>query len=226
MRRTPITAAAFFIFASVTLLARPIPAAAQTGGAREIGRIMQGLRERWDSLPGMSASFTHTFAWVLAGETQVTKGHFWLGPDDEFRVETGDRILVSDGKILWDYSPKQNQVLLNVVDPTRGVVSQQQLFSAYTEDVNVEWVSEKTQGDVRRVVLRLDRAPGADPNQVTVTVDTSRMLVVDAVYTDSAGNHHRYTLSDVVVGEQPAERFHFEVPAGVTVVDLRPGGGR
>lgn len=226
MTRTPITTAALLILTGATILACPVPVAAQQSTARETAQIMKGLRDRWNSLPGMSSSFTHTFEWVLAGETQVTKGRLWLGPDDEFRVETEDRILVSDGKLLWDYSPKQNQVLLNVVDPSRGVVTQQQLFSAYTEDVSVEWVSEKTQGEVRRVVLRLDRAPDADPNQVTVTVDTSRMLVEEAVYTDSAGNHHRYTLSDAVIGEQPAERFHFEVPAGVTVVDLRPGGGR
>jgi outer membrane lipoprotein-sorting protein len=207
----------------LVLLIATSPAGAQQRQGAEAERIMAGLRERWKSMEGLSARFTHTFEWMLAGETQVTKGQLWLSGRDRFRIETDARVLVSDGALLWDYSPEQKQVLLNKMDPSRGLTTQQQLFAAYTEDATVEWVSEEGRRQDRRVVLRLTRPAGSDPAVVEVTVDPERMLVVRADYADSAGNRHHYALSDISPGPQTPERFVFKVPEGVRVVDMRPG---
>ena len=200
--------------------------AAQEPGAQEIGRIMNEMRTRWESMEGMYARFVHTFEWVLAGETQQTRGEIWLSGKEKFRIETGQRTLVSDGEVLYDHDPSQEQVLLNDVDPRRGILTQQQFFAAYTEDVNVSWVQEEGRGDDRRVVLDLDRGPDRDPSVVRVWVDPVRSLVTRAEYDDGAGNHHIYNMTELRTGPQPADRFRFEVPEGVTVVDMRTPGGR
>ncbi|MFO7768284.1 MAG: outer membrane lipoprotein carrier protein LolA [bacterium] len=199
---------------------------AQEPESREIGRLMNGLRTRWNEMEGLYARFIHTFEWVLAGETRQTRGELWLSGRDRFRIETGERTLVSDGEVLHDYDPDQEQVLLNDVDPRRGILTQQQFFAAYTEDVDVSWVGEEGRGEEQRVVLDLDRGAERDPSRVRVWVDPSRLLVTRAEFDDGAGNHHIYSMTELRTGPQPAERFTFEVPEGVTVVDMRTPGGR
>jgi outer membrane lipoprotein-sorting protein len=57
-------------------------------------------------------------------------------------------------------------------------------------------------------------------------VDSERFLVVRLSYTDGAGNRHRYELDGIEIAQQPDDRFEFDIPEGVVVVDMRrPGGG-
>jgi len=207
------------------LLAGPQSIEAQQNRQRELAVIMSGLRANWQNMPGLSARFTHKFEWVLAGETQVTSGSIYLAGRNRFRIEFDGRKMVSDGTTIWDYDPKQNQVLLFNVDASRNITTQEQLFAAYTENINAEWVREFIDGSTRIVIIRLMRGEDADPGTVDVWVDTGRMLAVRAEYTDGAGNDHSYFLDDIEVGEQPADRFEFTIPEGVVIVDLRPGGG-
>ncbi len=209
----------------VSLLICPDSVRAQQSHVRELADIMSRLRSSWQDMPGLSARFTHTFEWILAGETQVTRGHIYLVGRRRFRIEFDGRTMVSDGTTLWDYDSQQNQVVLYGVDSSHDITTQEQIFAAYTENVSVEWVREEQEGTRRLVVIRLLRGEDADPRTVDIWVDTGRMLAVRAAYTDGAGNNHLYVLEDVEVGELPDERFRFVIPEGVVVVDLRPGGG-
>lgn len=220
MRRTlPL-----LVMLSSTLIC-PASVQAQQPHQQELARIMSGLRSNWQNLPGLSARFTHTFEWVLAGETQVTSGNIHLAGRNRFRIEFDGRVMVSDGATLWDYDPRQNQVLLHKVDSSHNITTQEQLFAAYTENVDVEWVREEMEGTSRLIIIRLMRGEEADPRTVNVWIDTGYMLAVRAEYTDGAGNNHLYILEDIQVVEQPAGRFKFTIPEGVVVVDLRPGDG-
>lgn len=224
-KKTTIAGAVLPILLLSVLCWPDVAVRAQEPGAQEVGRLMNGLRSRWAEMEGLYARFVHTFEWVLAEETQQTRGELWLSGKDKFRIETGERSLVSDGEILFDYDPSQQQVLLNDVDPRRGILTQQQFFAAYTEDVNVRWVREEGREDERRVVLDLERGPEREPGQVRVWVDPERFLVTRAEYDDGAGNHHIYNMTELRTGPQPPEKFLFEVPPGVTVVDMRTPGG-
>ena len=212
----------------LVLLSLLIPAAvsAQDRNERELARIMEGIDQRWESLPGMTAQLTHTWEWVLAGETQITTGSIFLADNNRFRIETEDLMLVSDGRSVWQYSPSQKQVIIDRIDPLKPNASPEQLFSAFTRNARPEWVREEREGRSRFAVIRLHREEAADPRTVEAWVDSERFLVVKLLYTDGAGNRHRYELDDIEVAEQSDERFKFDIPEGVVVVDLRrPGGG-
>jgi len=203
----------------------PLTGEAQQSRQQQLAMIMSQLRENWQGLEGLSAKFTHTFEWVLAGETQVTEGDIYLAGRNRFRIEFDGRVMVSDGTTLWDYDPGQNQVLLYNVDASMNITTQEQLFAAYTENVDAEWVREELRGETQIVVIRLLRGEEADPQRVEVWIDTDRMLATRAEYIDGAGNDHTYLLEEMVTGEQPSEKFRFDIPEGVIVVDLRPGSG-
>ncbi len=201
-------------------------AAGQEHSAEETARLLEQLRARWQAIPGLQAGITHTFEWVLAGETQTTVGRIHLAGRDSVRIETGDVTIVSDGRTIWQYTPAQKQVIIDRVDPAREVVTPGQLFSAYTDDVNATWLREERLGRLRMAVLRLERLTQADPRVIDVWVDTRDLLVVRLEYRDGAGNNHRYVLDEVTVTVQDPTLFTFPIPEGVTVVDLRPGGRR
>ena len=207
------------------LLVLPEGARAQETQTRELLDVMSGLRSTWQEMEGLHASFTHTFVWVLADETQVTEGRIWLEGRNRFRLEFDGRTVVSDGKDVWDYDRKQKQVLIYRSDPTREIANQEQLFLAYTENVDARWVREEGAEENRRIVVRLLRGENEDPPSVDVWVDPLRMIAVRADYVDGAGNNHSYLLEDIELARQPEEKFKFTIPEGVVVVDMRPGGG-
>lgn len=202
------------------------PVYGQEQNPKALARILAGMEERWETLPGLSARMTHTWEWVLAGETQMTKGSVYLAGGNRFRIETDDLTLVSDGTTIWQYSPGQKQVIIDRVDPRRPNASPEQLFVAFTRNAEAEWVREERQGKARLAVIRLNRDETADPRMVEAWIDEERFLVVKLSYTDGAGNRHRYELDRIEVEAQPEERFRFTIPEGVVVVDMRrPGGG-
>ena len=212
------------LLSGLLLVAGPAGASGQAGSAEDTARLLGQLRERWRAIPGLEAKITHTFEWVLAGETQTTRGTLQLAGRDSVRIETAEVTIVSDGRSIWQYTPAQKQVVIDRVDPERGVVTPGQLFSAYTEEVTAHWVREERLGRLRMAVLHLERTSEADPRALEVWVDTRDLLVMRLEYRDGAGNHHRYVLDEVVVAPQDPARFTFRVPEGVTVMDLRPPG--
>lgn len=224
-RVSPGELLSLLLLLGVSLVTLPPTVAAQESHTRELNEIMSGLRSRWQEMEGLSASFTHTFEWILAGETQVTRGRIHLEGRNRFRLEMEGRTMVSDGKTIWDYDSRKNQVLLHSVDPERGLATQEQLFLAYTEDVDVEWVKEEGRRNNRIVVVRLLRGEDFDPREVDVWIDVSRLLAVRAEYTDGAGNNHSYVLEDVQLEAQEEDLFSFTIPEGAVVVDMRPPGG-
>lgn len=200
-------------------------AVGQEEHAEELKEIIEGIANRWETLPGMTAHLTHTFEWVLAGETQTTEGTIHLADGNRFRIDTSDVILVSDGTTVWQYTPKQNQVVIDRVDPNRPNASPEQIFVAFTEGARAEWIREERRN--RReslVVIRLHRDPQEEPATVEAWVEVPRMLVVRLAWSDGAGNRHSYDLTDIEIAEQPPERFDFQIPANVVVVDMRPPG--
>jgi chaperone LolA len=199
--------------------------AQQEQDERVVG-VLSALEERWDKLPGLSAQFTHTWEWVLAGETQVTTGTMRLAARNRFRIETPDLILVSDGTTIWQHTPSQNQVVIDNFNPMRPNATPEQLFLAFTEDSRAEWLREEGRGSSQQAVIRLHRSETADPATVDAWVELERMLVVRLEYADGAGNRHRYELDDIQLIEQAEEHFRFTIPEGAIVVDLRPGGSR
>ncbi len=192
---------------------------------QQLAGLMNRLRANWESLEGLSARFTHTFTWVLAGETQVTRGRLLTSGRARFRVEFENRILVSDGTTVWDWDRDQNQVLLFNAGPERGIMNQEQLFLAYTEGVRFEGISEQTRGGTLYVTVRIHRAAHEDPSSVDIEIDTARLLAVRAEYVDGAGNGHTYVLQDIRTGPQDQASFSFTIPEGAVVVDMRPPGG-
>jgi outer membrane lipoprotein-sorting protein len=188
--------------------------------------VLAALEDRWDNLPGLSAEFTHTWEWVLAGETQVTTGLMRLASENRFRIETEDLVLVSDGTTIWQHTPSQNQVVIDNFNPRRPNATPEQLFLAFTEESRAEWLREEGRERARQAVIRLHRSEAADPATVDAWVELERMLVVRLEYADGAGNRHRYELDDIRLTEQAQEYFRFTIPEGAIVVDLRPGGSR
>lgn len=199
---------------------------AQQEQDERVARVVTALEERWDNLPGLSARMTHTWEWVLAGETQVTTGSIRLADRNRFRIETEDFVLVSDGTTIWQHTPSQNQVVIDNVNPGRPNATPEQLFLAFTHESRAEWLREEGRGRSRKAVIRLHRSETADPATVDAWVEMERMIVVRLEYTDGAGNRHRYELDEIQLVEQSEEQFRFTIPEGAIVVDLRPGGSR
>ncbi|GEM_PF-1140182 len=211
------------VAAAAIVLAIPAGTGAQEPDS-QLNALMERLRTNWESLDGLTARFTHTFEWVLAGETQVTRGRLWIAGRTRFRLELEGRVMVSDGDTIWDWDQEQNQVLIFNADPERGISNQQQLFLAYTEGVDVEGLSEETVDGTLYVSVRIHRQAWEDPSSVDIVIDTDRLLAVRADYADGAGNTHAYVLDDIRTGPQEETHFTFSIPAGVTVVDMRPPG--
>ncbi len=114
-----------------------------------------------------------------------------------FHLEMGDNTVINDGKAIWTYSKKSNEVTITdpaemdkELDPTK-------LFTIYQQGFKSQFVEEKkaADGTVEQVVKLFPLEPGKKPyHTVVMTIDKAKVRprVVRILYKD--GNEVTYTL--------------------------------
>lgn len=114
-----------------------------------------------------------------------------------FNLALTDNTVINDGKAIWTYSKKSNEVTVSdpadmdkELDPTK-------LFTIYEQGFKSQFVEEKkaADGTVEQVVKLFPLEPGKKPyHTVIMTVDKAKVQpkVVKVLYKD--GNEVTYTL--------------------------------
>lgn len=209
MRLTLISRAlAAFLLAAVAFAGQ---VQAQDGGA-----VLDRLRAKYESLDALRARFTQTVGGEVTEGTLVFRG-------DQYRIETGNQTLVTDGRTTWVYSKPEAQVLVNDYVEDETGFSPTEFFTRYPERYDVAVRGSETIGGTRHDILALTpKNADAYIREVTLYVRSTDALPTRVRVTDGNGTQLTFDLRDVEVNPAlSAEVFRFTPPSGVEVVDLR-----
>ncbi|RKY58069.1 MAG: outer membrane lipoprotein carrier protein LolA [Candidatus Latescibacterota bacterium] len=185
--------------------------------------VLSRLQKRYKKLRSFSAEFRYTFCWKLVGEARQQEGKVFFRKPNLFRIETPDRVVVCDGKTVWNYTPATRQVVVTDYGDRSLSPTLQDIIADYLESYTPHYARPDTVSGERCHLLRLVPKDPEERLEVRLWVEEKRWMVRKLSYSDEVGNETTYLLKDVQVNPKLDKKlFRFKVPEGAEVVDLRP----
>ncbi len=196
--------------------------------AGEAEKLLRQVRNAFQSRDLWELSFEQQQLPQHGTDTLRTRGRLLACPDGSFRVDMEGMHLLSDGKSLWRWEDGGAQVLLEKPGQSEDVLLPHQLLILVEERFKPQ--SLKSAGP-RRKLMRLSPRSGSEfmrEVHLTLQKEKNQWWPRDVAFTDFTDTRMRF----VVLKRQSwpnrgvkAKELAFRLPAGMELVDLRPGAG-
>jgi len=190
----------------------------------DVKKIVKEIQERYEKTEYLSATFVQMEEFKLTGSRNETRGKIYVKDGIQYRLETEDQIIVTDGKSVWTYSPFNNQVLIDRVKEGDGSLLPRDLLFRYPRDYMATLVDEQTIDGNRYYVLKLDPKEGVYGyiKTMKIWVNTKSYIISTIEYQDFNENISSFEVQQVDTKTSlPEALFRFEIKEGMEVVDLR-----
>jgi outer membrane lipoprotein carrier protein len=172
------------------------------------------------NLPGSEASFTQQFTPKGFKTSQSESGTVIFGTLPQMRWSYSSpeqKLFVFDGARSWFYIPADKQVTVADLDSERRAELPFLIIGDPAARDRAFVVKESTRGNTVTATLQ-PKSGAAMIRNVVVSIDASTHSIRSVSYTDREGNQTTFAFSGFHKRATPADLFHFNVPAGVQVV--------
>ena len=119
-------------------------------------KILKKIVKKYNNIENFTAEFVHTEYFNLTGSKNETMGKINIKEGVKYRLVTDDQIIVTDGKIVWTYSPFNNQVLIDNVKEGDGSLLPRDLLYKYPKEYYATLLEELEVDDDKYYILKLD----------------------------------------------------------------------
>jgi chaperone LolA len=192
--------------------------------AQSVDDIVEEIQERYEDLENLSAEFKQVEFFQLTGSKNETVGKIYVKNGTQYRLETEDRVIVTDGVNVWTYSMFNNQVLVDRVKKNDASVLPRDLLFKYPKEYYSSLLTTEDYKDEEHYILKLD--PKEETHGYIKTmklwVNSDNYLISKIEYMDFNDNSSSFAIEKIDIDTDLKESFFkFQVPEGVEIVDLR-----
>ncbi len=196
---------------------------AGVASAESAEEVLEKVRQKYASINDAELKFSQDVTFQLSDISQHATGTLFLKKENKYRVELGDRTIVTDGTTVWSYSVPNNQVLIDDFKKNDRALSPEKLLTAPPSDEKALLVGKERVGKYETIVVKL--VPSGDDSFVLwmkLWVDKDDWMIRKVQIADIHGKETTYVVIDakINVGLQDS-RFVYHIPQGAEVVDLR-----
>ncbi|MCL4509524.1 MAG: outer membrane lipoprotein chaperone LolA [Bacteroidetes bacterium] len=201
------------------LLAAGVTALAGTPTASE---IIKNVQNNYNQTNDAVIQFTQTVVYPLSKISKTIKGTLYLKKGNKYRIETGDKVMVTDGKTSWIYMPGSKQVIIDNFRDDKNTVTPDKFLLDVPSDYFAVLLS--TQKSDKGNVYTLRLTPKSDNSfirsiKIVVNADWT---VHSAEVSDMNDMRYTYIVDNLKTNSDlPDSEFEFTPPKGTQVVDLR-----
>ena len=197
---------------------------AGAASAQNAGEVLGQIQKKYESMKNVCARFTQTFHWELAGETRTFDGTVCTRNGVQFKVETSDQVIITDGKTVWTMPAANKQVIID--DAGENGESNPFLKSFvqnFVSNFRAELLPAAVIAGIPHHHLRLTAKDEAEfTREVEIWADQKSMLMNKIVQKDINGNTSTYEVREIDLNAGLTDAsFKPEIPAGYEVVDMR-----
>jgi outer membrane lipoprotein carrier protein len=214
-------------FGFVSLLLSPLfdyfrPHVAFAGETPTASEIVRNVQKNYDETNDAVIHFTQTVVLPISKLSKTTKGVLYFKKGNKYKIESGDNVIVTDGKTIWTYNPTSGQVIVdnyrddkNTIDPNKF------LFNIPSDYYVVLLNAKRTDRDTAYTLRLTPKSDGSFIRSITIVV-AGNWAVRSAEVHDINDNKYTYTVNDLKVNSGlPDSEFEFVPPKGARIVDLR-----
>lgn len=196
-----------------------LPSFAGTPTASEIVRNVQ---ENYNQTRDATIRFTQTVVYPLSKLSKTITGTLFLKKRNMYRIDTDDKVIVTDGKTSWVYLPGSQQVLIDYFRDDKNTITPDKFLLNVPSDYFAVLLSTRKADSGDIYTLRL--TPKSDNSFIRSIriVINSDWTVSSAEVADMNDTRYTYTVDSLQTNtDLPDSKFEFVPPKGAQVVDLR-----
>lgn len=198
---------------------------AQVIPEKEYESLLKSVENRYGEISDVAANFVQRSFFLGLSRTVKSRGTVYFkrpGMMDWSYEEPEKQRFVGDGTFLWFFQPALNQV--TVTD----------FKSSFSSDLPVSFLigvgSIREQFSLRsacrngeEIELKLEsKKPDPNLDDFTLWLRSSDYTPIGANVVDVSGNETQINMHEIIINSNlPEERFKFEIPAGVDIIDQR-----
>ena len=162
-------------------------------------KILKKIVKKYDKIDNLTAEFIHTEYFKLTGSKNETTGKIYIKNGVKYRLVTEDQEIVTDGKIVWTYSPFNNQVLIDNVKEGDGSLLPRDLLYKYPKEYYAILLEELKIGKEKYYLLKLDPKENVHGfiQTMKIWVNTKSYIISKIEYTDYKDNLSSFEISKI-----------------------------
>jgi len=185
--------------------------------------VLGHVREKYEDIADARLTFSQTVTFSRTGLEQRSSGTLFLKKEHHYRLEAGDRTVVTDGTTVWSYSRASGQVIIDHFEMDERTLSPEKILTGAADDFEAVSLGEEAEDGLNRVVLKLTPKSGDSfVASMKLWIDDGRWLIRKAEVSELNGRTTLYQIIEIDLNTGLDEDvFRFSPPEGADIVDLR-----
>ena len=185
--------------------------------------VAEFVQQRYQAMDDVVAKFTQHVTFNFSKIEQTFAGTLTMKKPNKYRVESEHQTIVTNGTVVWSYSPFNKQVLVDRYKENQNTLSPEKFLLSLPAQYYATLLGKEKLESMETVVLKL--VPKDDQSfikSVKMWVQEKTWLVRKVLVLDVNDTETEYTINDLRINTHVNESlFSFTPPAGTEVVDLR-----
>jgi outer membrane lipoprotein-sorting protein len=178
------------------------------------------IKKKYTGSAHLTTQFEQNIYWSVREKTSKKRGTIILASNDNFRVELGNDLYISNGSLYWHYNSSSNQVDIRQLKNLDLSVQPSHMFKTFLTTYTFR--ETENNGKKATLVWKDDSAESTNYQSITLTVQLPSGIISSLVFIDSNDNIHTYTFKKTVFGKEvPTTTFEFEAPPNAHIIDNR-----
>ena len=175
--------------------------------------VLKALQSKFDSISDLEANISQS-----TDGKQNLIGKLLYKKENKLRFELKNHLIISNGTTSWNYSKKENKVIISSVDEeSEGIFSVKKLIYEYPSQCELSLEDEGGQ----KILTLVPSSTSLSFNYLKLYVNSDN-LISKVLLSEGAGSLSLVNISDYVLNKNiPDSKFSFTSPEGCKVIDLR-----
>jgi len=184
--------------------------------------LMDAVSAKTKAAKSTKADFTYSMFNEKAKINEEKTGSLLLA-GDKYRMSAAGRIIFCDGKTLWTYIEKSNEVQISSLEDSDDAMTPSKLLSSYNENYKSKIIRDKKQ-DANIELVELIPMKQKNIVKAIMAIDKAKLQVKSITLFDKSGSTYAYKITryqtDIPVTNADFTFDSSKYP-GVDIQDLR-----
>jgi outer membrane lipoprotein-sorting protein len=191
--------------------------------ADEAAEILREVKKKYENVTNVRIQFTQIDIFKLSGIRSESKGTMYFGSGDNFRLESDQRTIVTDGVKIWSYAPLNKQVVIDYAQKNSRSILPRELLFTYDERYYANLIGKAEEDGKQYYEIKLVPKPNfksaIESMKIWVRVDS--YMVEKILYVDLNRNEKIYLVEEFEqLTSVSDDLFTFVPPAETKIIDL------
>jgi outer membrane lipoprotein-sorting protein len=192
--------------------------------AESVDKIIKNVQKKYRKVQLLYVDFKQVNRFQLTNIENEVYGSIWVAQDNNFRLETEDQTMVSNGEKFWRYNKLENQVLIDYAKKSQQDIFLNNFLFQISDYYDSQILKESKKGKNTIYEIRLTPKTPEENffKYIKVWIIDDSWHLEKVLYVDFNENEVEYQIEKMDLDRSKTKTlFEFNPPEGTEVVDLR-----